>query len=210
MNTLTYNGNLIKQREDGYVNLTQMCQANDKKLANWLKNKSTNAYIQELESDILIRTSELMVVIKGGVPEEQGTYAHPLSALHLAQWISPKFHLWCNMHIKTLMETGSTSINDESAEIGAGVVALTLKQEMETYWAVFGAECPVIENKRVRSWVNLIKRCNMLQSERVSFLVHKGFWRYMEEYKDKGPLHASTEIVLSISPKNRPKDYPRI
>jgi hypothetical protein len=35
--------------------------------------------------------SGLIVTLKGGRPEEQGTWVHPDVAIHLAQWCSPKF-----------------------------------------------------------------------------------------------------------------------
>ena len=109
MSNLLYNGQEINQRADGYVNATQMAKANGKLVANYLQLSSTNAYIEALSHDIGIPISQLLIVKKGGL-SEQGTWMHPLVAIAFAQWISPEFHVWCNMHIKTLMETGTTTI----------------------------------------------------------------------------------------------------
>ena len=38
-----------------------------------------------------IRISELVQSAKGGNPELQGTWVHPYVAIHLAQWLSPRF-----------------------------------------------------------------------------------------------------------------------
>lgn len=51
-----YNG----QREEGYVNLSQMCKANGKLFADWYKLQGTTLYLQELESDMKISISDLL------------------------------------------------------------------------------------------------------------------------------------------------------
>jgi hypothetical protein len=111
MTNLAYNGQVIEQRDsDNYVNLTQMCQAYGKRLNNWLRSNDTQAYIHVVAIETRIRASQLIEAKKGGDCFEQGSWGHPLIALHLAQWISPVFHLWCNQHIKTLMTEGATTI----------------------------------------------------------------------------------------------------
>lgn len=83
---------VIEQRaSDGYINATAMCKAADRRIAKYLENDTTQDYLQELSSDVRIRTSELVQVIKGGEPHLQGTWVHPQVAIHLAQWLSPKF-----------------------------------------------------------------------------------------------------------------------
>ena len=51
LTNFNYNGKVIPQREDGFINLIQMCQANEKKLNNWSRAKGTQAYIGEIVSD---------------------------------------------------------------------------------------------------------------------------------------------------------------
>lgn len=114
-----YNGQLIQRRDDGSVNLTQMCQANGKHIGHFLALKSTKAYLEEMESEIGIPISQILLVKKGNsVDFTQGTWGHPELAILLAQWISPKFHRWCNAHIFNLMASGKTSLNvDPFAEM---------------------------------------------------------------------------------------------
>jgi hypothetical protein len=55
-------------------------------------------------------------VNKGGIANQQGTWAHPLVAIAFAQWISPQFHIWCNKCIKIIFETGSYSVSNVKSE----------------------------------------------------------------------------------------------
>ena len=43
-----YNGQLIQRRADGFINASQMCQTNNKLLADWSRLKSTKSYVAEL------------------------------------------------------------------------------------------------------------------------------------------------------------------
>lgn len=74
-----------------YVNLTKMCKVNKCRLDNYFSNKGTKEYIDTLATTLNISKSQLIIRRVGGTPTEQGTYAHPLIAIHLAQWISPEF-----------------------------------------------------------------------------------------------------------------------
>ena len=113
MNSLqnfNYNGAIIQRRQDdGYLNLTQMCQANGKQVGDFLRLKVTKAYLAELSAETGIPVTQLYQVFQGGTGE-QGTWGHQLLALRCAQWISPRFAVWCDAHIFNLMETGQTSL----------------------------------------------------------------------------------------------------
>lgn len=82
----------INQRAfDGYINATALCKACNKKINDYLRLNNTKEFCKELSSETGIPVSELIQVIKGGVPEAQGTWVHPQVAINLAQWASPKF-----------------------------------------------------------------------------------------------------------------------
>ena len=73
---------VVNQRVvDGYINATAMCQAVGKQLGHYLENKTTKEFLKELSSDIGIPISELVIVIKGGVSDAQGTWVHPEVAI---------------------------------------------------------------------------------------------------------------------------------
>lgn len=106
MNSLVYNGKSFSQREsDGYINLGQLCATHGKKQNDWGRLKSSNAYLEALSGAAGIPVADLITVQNGNA-----TWGHPLVAIEVARWISPAFGVWCNQHIKTLIETGSTAI----------------------------------------------------------------------------------------------------
>lgn len=83
---------LISQRvEDGYVNATAMCKAAGKEWSAYYRNNATKAFINELSTALQISQDALIQSIVGGLPDMQGTWVHPQVAIHLAQWLSPKF-----------------------------------------------------------------------------------------------------------------------
>lgn len=113
-----YNGQSIHRRQDGYLSLTQMCNANGKRVNDFLRLSATKSYIDELSATTGIPAFELVEVKEG---QHGGTWGHPLLALRCAQWISPKFAVWCDAHIFNLMETGITTLDygDRQTEIKA-------------------------------------------------------------------------------------------
>ncbi|MCJ8325194.1 MAG: KilA-N domain-containing protein [Rhizobiales bacterium] len=85
--------NILQQNKDGYIHATAMCKAFGKKIGQYNLTKSVKAFLEALSTDVGIPTSKLMKVIKGGSGSKyvQGTWVHPLVAIHLAQWLSPEF-----------------------------------------------------------------------------------------------------------------------
>jgi len=82
----------IPQRQsDGYLPATKICDAIGKQWNNYYRNKKTQSYISVLSAETRIRASELIQIVKGGIPENQGTWIHPKVAIHFAQWLSPEF-----------------------------------------------------------------------------------------------------------------------
>ena len=100
-------GVVIGQRaEDGYFNATAACQAARKSWAHYRENASTKAYLNELSSDIGIPISELIQSLRGGNPGQQGTWVHPDVAIHLGQWLSPKFAVLVTRWVREWMARG--------------------------------------------------------------------------------------------------------
>ena len=95
-------GHQIRMRKsDGYLSATDMVKTKPgKKLNDYLRSNDSKEYIKALEDDLKISNEKcdteiyasLIDVKKGNSSAyEQGTYVHPRVAIHLAQWISPKF-----------------------------------------------------------------------------------------------------------------------
>lgn len=103
-----WNGTTITRRQtDGYVNATAMCKANGREWFTYIRADRTQDYLSALRDHLnwipedptahispCIDAPELVISIKGGTPELQGTWIHPLLAVDLARWISPRFAVW--------------------------------------------------------------------------------------------------------------------
>lgn len=106
------NGLLICQRhDDGYINLTQMAHANHKDLHDYLRLKTTKAFIQELSLETGIHGSKIIQVRKGrGNRVQQGTWGHPQVAIHCGQWCSARFAVLVSGWVVQWMTTGLNPI----------------------------------------------------------------------------------------------------
>jgi hypothetical protein len=82
---------IVEQRaSDGYINATAMCKAAGKLFGHYRENDTTSAFLEALAADIGIPIFNLIQVLRGE-NVAQGTWVHPQVAIHLAQWLSPKF-----------------------------------------------------------------------------------------------------------------------
>jgi anti-repressor protein len=90
----------ITTDEEGRFNLNSLHKASglgaNKAPHQWLRTKSAKALIQELESDVQIRTSPVRSMKGNSQLCQQGTFAHELLAISYAGWISPAFQLKVN------------------------------------------------------------------------------------------------------------------
>lgn len=100
-----FNGVKIPCREDGYFNLTAMAKVGGKRVRDWLRLRSSQAFIGELSSKTQICALKLVEVTRGGSQfVDRQTYAHYQVALEFARWISPEFAIVTNEWIKARME----------------------------------------------------------------------------------------------------------
>lgn len=119
MINLNYNGKSFNQRNDGFVNLGELCATHGKKFSHWKALKSSQDYLRAVAENLtqsgvgIITPDELVVSDVNAIGGSAGTWGHPLVAIELARWISPAFGVWCNQHIKVLLETGQTSTQQQ-------------------------------------------------------------------------------------------------
>jgi hypothetical protein len=103
---------IISQRvTDGYINATAMCKAANKKMNDYTRLNTTKPYLDELSAATGIPATTLILTISGGTPHLQGTWVHPQVAVHLAQWLSPKFAVLVTKWVTEWMSGGSKSSN---------------------------------------------------------------------------------------------------
>lgn len=107
----------------GYVNLTAMCKAHNKRLDNYLRLKATQAFVEETCIVTSLSRNLLIIKILGrGDVISQGTWGHPNVAIHLAQWLSPKFAALASEAIVKVMtgqDTGNVrkQLNQEAYKL---------------------------------------------------------------------------------------------
>lgn len=99
-----YDGHTIQQREtDGYLNATTMCQAAGRHFAAYRRLDGTKEFIKELSSCVQIHTDELIQSVMGAPSTGGGTWVHPDVAVHLAQWLSPRFAVMVSRWVRELL-----------------------------------------------------------------------------------------------------------
>jgi hypothetical protein len=78
-----------------------------------LKLKKSKEFLEALKADDDNSTQrEIVKIIQGG-NGEQGTFGIREVALEVARWISPKFSVWCNKQIDTLLQTGKVELKSQ-------------------------------------------------------------------------------------------------
>ncbi|MBT3070822.1 KilA-N domain-containing protein [Rhodomicrobium sp. Az07] len=103
----TLEGEIINQRiKDGYVNATAMCKAAGKRFFDYHRLDTTQAFLDALFSEAGIPASEQIQTVKGGFPDQQGTWVHPKVAIHLAQWLSARFAVQVTTWVYDWMSRG--------------------------------------------------------------------------------------------------------
>lgn len=102
-----WNGRIIRQRADGYLSATDMCQTAGKLFADWNRLKSTSEYLQALSESMGFPIDQLVRVNESeGSNEERGTWVHPEVAVDLAQWLNVHLRIQVNRWIIELMTEG--------------------------------------------------------------------------------------------------------
>jgi len=83
--------NLVKDdiiRDDGFVNVTELCKIGGKEYYNWRRSFKTQPYIDKISELYNLGEDKLIDRAIGGY---YITWAHPTIATNIAQWISVEF-----------------------------------------------------------------------------------------------------------------------
>ena len=100
------NYSLYARKEDGYINVGKLCSLYGKKFAHWLENSKSQKFLTELESMFTERGITAPLYTKTRKENKHGTYAHPIVAIHVAQWASVKFEVQIMTWIYEMYLTG--------------------------------------------------------------------------------------------------------
>jgi hypothetical protein len=112
-----WNANLIQQAKcdtrigkleipSGYVSLTNMANAESRRVSDYLELPSTKNFILALSEDLNVLPEKLVRSMKGS---RAGTWAHPEIASDFAQWVSTRFRIWANRILVRAIATSGQS-----------------------------------------------------------------------------------------------------
>ena len=122
------NINIISRLSDGYINLTQLCQAGKKNYFHWKENKKTKAFLEVLSASIGIPMDKL-IKYNTGSNSERANWGHPQVAINIAQWISPEFDVQVSKWVFELMVTGKVELGKEKSNEELNDKYLKLSQD---------------------------------------------------------------------------------
>lgn len=184
-NIETYEGFPITfENKDGkmMVNATQMGKAFGKQPKDWLKTQSAKDFIDALLKVKKILFTDLQQVTVGAPETGGGTWFHEDVALEYARWLSPKFAIWCNDHIKELLTTGSTSLNLPTDYLSALKALVKSEEEKQTLALENKVMKPkadyfdgLVERKLLLNFRDTAKEFGMGQNELIKWLVTNHF-----------------------------------
>lgn len=146
----------------GFCNLTEMIRASDKpgkRLNDYLTNKSTREYIEELEAENLAMSiAEIPAVLLVTVTDDKGliwgTWADVEIAIDCAKWISAKFRVWANRTLRLVINGDFEALNQEAASAQAKLQEQWQKirdASKQAFWSLGDAIAEYKENHAERS-----------------------------------------------------------
>jgi hypothetical protein len=112
--SLIGNYRLIYRKEDGFVNVTDLCKAGNKRFNDWKRLNKTTAFLQVLCNDTGIPVP-LLLKLEKGYAGDQGTWAHPQVCVNIAQWVSPEFDVQVSKWVFELALTGTVTLGQEKS-----------------------------------------------------------------------------------------------
>jgi hypothetical protein len=110
-------------REDGWFNMTKAAKHFGKDIKNFFLNKSTEDYLDALQTLVGGKAPIKEVVRGGGMYPTVGTWAHPKLAVFFARWLDVKFAVWCDAMIDDILK-GNASVTITKPEVSS-VLALS-------------------------------------------------------------------------------------
>lgn len=135
---------MYRRSSDGYWNATAMCKAAGKRIDNFFANKWSNDYLEQVSTITGKVGNDLVQAVKGGNPQEQGTWVHEIIAIRLAQWLSPevaaRLDVW--LYLLKKQYAKSHELLQEQHQLNLNGIPLIPKGEVELAF-------------RIKNWIDL-------------------------------------------------------
>jgi hypothetical protein len=93
-----------------------------KRVDHWLTNQETKDYIEALCSLSHTCKNRYLKTSRATLANGGGTWLHPKLAVRFAQWLDPKFAVWCDLQIDNLLRCYLPSqTGDKTAKFSIGI-----------------------------------------------------------------------------------------
>ena len=110
------------------VNLTSMAKPfPEKNLTQIINSQDINDYCISLSKLQNYSLADLLIVRRGG--NNNGTWAHRLVAIRVAQKLNSDFAVWVDMRIEELLTTGVTTVSNDDEAIAYAMTVLNRRLE---------------------------------------------------------------------------------
>lgn len=189
-----WNNQKIRQREDNYVCLTDMCKACGKKFKDWNRLDSTKEYLEELSLE-LNNDRGLIEINQGGTPELQGTWGHPYVAVQLATWLDPKFSVFINRLVASMSVLDLYNFDKVASTDRSGFVYL-VHQKLGNYHKIGISKEPYKRLQQLQTGnpteMRVLKRVYSLDCLSLESKLH----HYFEDYQVNGEWFSLPEEAV--------------
>jgi hypothetical protein len=108
----------------GYVNATQMCKANGKRIDKWKETKKTQEFLDEYEKELPCFGGSKYIISVEGQNDYSGTWTHLDIAMNLAQWVSAKFAVWAAINLKHIINNDFLALTPEAEKAQKQIQAI--------------------------------------------------------------------------------------
>lgn len=99
--TAEYQGVPFTFQNDGWFNATAAAARYGKRPVDWTTQKEAREYMGVLADVFKCEPQSLLKTRKGR--HHSGTWMHPKLAVRFAQWLDPRFAVWCDMQIDDIV-----------------------------------------------------------------------------------------------------------
>ena len=160
------------------VNITSMAKPfPEKNLTQIINSQEINDYCISLSKLQNYSLADLLIVRRGG--NNNGTWAHRLVAIRVAQKLNSDFAVWVDMRIEELLTTGVTTVSNDDEAIAYAMTVLNRRLEAAK------AEKEQLEQQ------------NQLQSEQLKLAAPKV--QYVNDVLQSVNTYTSTQMAKELS-----------
>ncbi len=194
-----YEGKQIRQRDDGWFSLTDMAHATGKRVPDYLRLETTEAFLDELSAIVGIPTMNLIESSKGGNVSQTGTWAHPRVTMNFAYWASPRLQVYVTGWMLEKLEQ-----SQQAALVTEDRIAEVVRETIKAYAGA--GQIDVTKSKTVGVRERIHQRCDRASPTDCRRIVgrtmHWGKYFKREVFPEgmqKGaPLHVFQEDIWVI------------